>query len=155
MKEILASIFFKTQLTLIDFLIIGLGSFVFLYQIVKRTTTFSGRFYKKACADSMFLTRIEIQMGYISNLIELLPLLGIFGTVWGLRNALSLISTMEMPQIKDIATEIAPALSTTFFGLLFAILNLFLYNILQSYFTELIAWSRQKMEVENEKGEFS
>ena len=129
MKTILESVFFKTQLTLLDFLIIGLGTFLFIYQVLKRFLTFSGSFYRKAHADKLFLTMVEVKLHYISNLIELLPIMGILGTVWGLRNALVVIATKEIPGIKDIATEIAPALSTTFFGLLFAVLNLFFFQL--------------------------
>ena len=116
MKTILESVFFKTQLTLLDFLIIGLGAFLFLYQLLKRFLTFSGSFYRQARTDKLFLPMAEVKLNYIANLIELLPIMGILGTVWGLRNALVVIATKEVPGIKDIATEIAPALSTTFFG---------------------------------------
>lgn len=146
-KEFLELIF-SAKLHLLDFFIIGLGSFLLIYQILKRITTFAGSFYKKAQKDPLYLTRTEVKLGYMSNLIEILPIMGILGTVWALKNALGQIAATEMPTIKDIATEIAPALSTTFYGLLFAVTNLIFFNFLQAYFTELIAWCKDALEKE-------
>ena len=150
-RNFLQSIFFKTQLTFLDFVIIGLGIFIALYQILKRIMTFSKLFYRKAQKDRLFLKRTEVKLNYIGSLIELLPILGILGTVWGLRNALVVIANTQNPTIKHIATEIAPALSTTFFGLLFAAINLVLFNYLQAYFSELIYWCKQNISVENQQ----
>jgi hypothetical protein len=135
--------FFRSRLTLIDFLIIGLGVFLIFYQIGKRLTAGSKRFCQRAEQDPLYVARVEVTLNYISALIELLPVLGLLGTVWGLMNALSVIASKEMPTIKDIATYIAPALSTTFFGLIFAVFNLLIFDFLQAYFSELIAWYRQ------------
>lgn len=135
--------FFQNKLTLLDFLIIGLGTFLAFYQLSKRFFTTQKRFLQKAGTDSLYLVRLEFQITYITNLIELLPIMGILGTVWGLMSALSLISFIDMPTVKDIATHIAPALTTTFFGLLFAVINLFFANFLQNYFSEMIACYRQ------------
>lgn len=136
--------FFRTRLTLIDFMIIGLGLFLIVYQIGKRLTTSSSRFYKCAQQDELYVTRVEVTLNYTSALIELLPILGLLGTVWGLMNALSVIASKDMPTVKDIATYIAPAISTTFFGLAFAVVNLLIFDFLQAYFSELIAWYRQQ-----------
>lgn len=132
--------FFQNRLTLLDFIIIGLGCFILLYQSWKRFTTFSKSFYKKAQQDPLFITREQLKIRYISSLIEMLPMMGIMGTVWGLMGALYVISSQDMPTVKDIATHIAPALSTTLFGLFFAVVNLFMFNFLQTYYLELIAW---------------
>ncbi|WP_372366571.1 MotA/TolQ/ExbB proton channel family protein [Candidatus Uabimicrobium sp. HlEnr_7] len=132
--------FFQNRLTLLDFIIIGLGCFILLYQTWKRFTTFSNSFYKKAQNDPLFITREQLKIRYISSLIEMLPMMGIMGTVWGLMGALYVISSQDMPTVKDIATHIAPALSTTLFGLFFAVLNLFMFNFLSTYYLELIAW---------------
>lgn len=135
--------FFKDKLTLIDFFIIGLGTFLIFYQLWKRFTTNSNRFCQKARQDSLYLIRVEVTLNYLATMIEFLPLLGLLGTVWGLMNGLAIIATKEMPTIKDLAIYIAPAISTTFWGLLFALFNLFLFNFLQAYFAELIAYCRQ------------
>ncbi len=132
--------FFKFRLTLLDFLIIGMGSLLFVYQLLKRIFTFGRSFYRKAEANPLFITREKLKLQYISSLIEMLPMIGIMGTVWGIMNALHIISDQDMPTVKDIATHIAPALSTTFFGLFFAVFNLFVYNFLHTYYSELIAW---------------
>lgn len=132
--------FFQNRLTLLDFIIIGLGCFILLYQCWKRFTTFSKSFYKKAKKDPLFITREQLKIRYISSLIEMLPMIGIMGTVWGLMGALYVISSQDMPTVKDIATHIAPALSTTLFGLFFAVINLFMFNFLHTYYLELIAW---------------
>lgn len=151
-KNALQEIFFKSQLTFLDFMIIGLGSFLLVYQILKRITTFSSSFYRKAQKDSLHLHKTQVKMNYLSSLIELLPILGLLGTVWGLRNALVVIADFPNPGIKQIAIEIAPALSTTFFGLMFAVLNLVIFNYLHAYFSELIEWCRQNLEEnKNEK----
>lgn len=143
--------FFQNRLTLLDFLIIGLGCFVLLYQCWKRFTTFSKSFYRKAENDQLFIVREELKINYISSIIEILPMMGIMGTVWGLMGALYVISAQEMPTIKDIATHIAPALSTTLFGLFFAVINLFMFNFLQTYYAELIAWCRLNQNLEDTK----
>lgn len=144
-KTLVQEIFFKSQLTFMDFLIIGLGTSILVYQIYKRLTTWSGRFCKKAKKDPLLLSRTTVNMSYLASMIELLPILGLLGTVWGLRNALVVISNVPSPTIKQIATEIAPALSTTFFGLMYASLNLAIYNYLHAYFTELMDWCRQNI----------
>lgn len=135
--------FFQERLSFIDFLIIVLGTFLLLWQIWKRLTTFSGRFYRKAKENPLFLVQAQLKLDYLSNLIEVLPMLGLFGTVWGLMLALVVLSNNDAATIKDIATQIAPAISTTFFGLFFAITNMILYNNLHTYYAELIAWCRQ------------
>ncbi|NUM34407.1 MAG: MotA/TolQ/ExbB proton channel family protein [Candidatus Brocadiae bacterium] len=151
-KDFLHNLFFKDQLTFLDFLIIGFGIALLVYQILKRITTFSKSFYRKAQKDRLHLHRTEVKMNYLSSLIELLPILGLLGTVWGLKNALSVIALVPNPTIKQIATEIAPALSTTFWGLLFAILNLVIFHYLHAYFSELIEWCKQNLEEnKNEK----
>lgn len=141
--------FFQERLSFIDFLIIGLGIFLLIWQVWKRFTTFSGRFYRHAQEKPLFLLQTELKLEYLSNLIELLPMLGLFGTVWGLMLALVTISNNPSATIKDIATQIAPAISTTFFGLFFAITNTVLYNNLHAYYSELIAWSRHQLQNTN------
>ena len=84
-KDFLENIFFKTKLTFLDFLIIGIGIFLIFYQSAKKLTTFSKFFYRKAKKDPLYLKRVEVKLDYISNLIELLPILGILGTVLGFK----------------------------------------------------------------------
>jgi len=65
------------------------------------------------------------------TLVVLLPLLGIFGTVWGLIDTISYLGSADlsdpsaMPAILD---RFATALNTTFWGVLGAVINIALYE---------------------------
>ena len=64
-------------------------------------------------------------------LIQVLPLSGVLGTVWGLINTLSFMGTqangkMDMPKVVE---RFAVALNTTLWGVLFACLTLVLYQV--------------------------
>lgn len=59
------------------------------------------------------------------------PLLGLFGTVWGLIHAFLRINETQMADIATIAPGIAEALMTTLAGLLVAIPALVMFNGLQ------------------------
>ena len=151
LRNILQEIIGKSKLTFLDFLIVGLGIALIGYQFFNRLCTFSTRhFRKKARKNPIFIIRTEVRLNYLSNLIELLPMLGLLGTVWGLRNALSVIANYPNPTIGQIAIELAPALSTTFFGLLFAVLNLTIYNYLDAFYSELCNSCRLELELNNE-----
>ncbi len=131
-------LFFKSHITVIDMAVIMLGCLLVVIQLFMRLTTSGKAFFKRADRNLLNIHRTEIQLTIISTLIELLPYLGILGTVWGLMNGLYVIQGHADPTIKMIAAKLAPALSSTFLGLLFAIINLFIYNFLAAYFQELI-----------------
>lgn len=59
------------------------------------------------------------------------PLLGLFGTVWGLVHAFMRISEKQVADITTVAPGIAEALMTTLAGLLVAIPALIMFNYLQ------------------------
>lgn len=135
--------FFASNFTIIDFTIVGIGLFLIFYQCYLfwipgkflRTSIFAHslrveRDYRKK--------RLELELRIVSSLIELLPVLGIMGTVWGIMSALNYIRTVDTPTINIIAQRLAPALSTTFFGLVFAATNLVLFNFLAPYFEETL-----------------
>lgn len=61
------------------------------------------------------------------------PLIGLFGTVWGLVHALVSISQQQTADIATIAPGMAEALITTLAGLVVAIPALTLYHYLQSH----------------------
>ena len=68
-------------------------------------------------------------------LIPVLPLSGIFGTVWGLIETLSFMGTqakgeMDMPVV---VSKFSLALNTTFWGVLFAVVTLLLYQTALSH----------------------
>ncbi len=62
--------------------------------------------------------------------IEVSPLLGLFGTIWGLVHSFIRISERQSADIVTVAPGIAEALITTLAGLLVAIPALVLYHIL-------------------------
>lgn len=67
---------------------------------------------------------------------SLSPLLGLFGTVWGLVHAFVNISQKQTADIVTVAPGIAEALITTLVGLIVAIPALAAYHYLQSHVSE-------------------
>ncbi len=67
-------------------------------------------------------------------ILELFPLLGILGTVWGLSNALLAMSNTTGPgmQVGVVAKQFGGALSTTFLGLLSVALTLVIGALLSN-----------------------
>lgn len=57
---------------------------------------------------------------------ELLPLLGILGTVLALLLTLNNLGTVSTFDVRQVTRDFAPALSTTVSGLVFAIINMLL-----------------------------
>lgn len=77
---------------------------------------------------------IEQEKSYLSVLSTsagVAPLLGLFGTVWGLIHAFMRISEKQVADITTVAPGIAEALLTTLAGLLVAIPALVMFNYLQ------------------------
>lgn len=76
------------------------------------------------------------------------PLLGLFGTVWGLVHAFMRISEKQIADIVTVAPGIAEALITTLAGLLVAIPALLMFNYLQVQvrtFEQLLIMLSQKV----------
>jgi biopolymer transport protein TolQ len=67
---------------------------------------------------------------YLSACAAIAPLLGLFGTVWGLINAFMGISHQHSADIAAVAPGIAQALVTTIAGLMVAIPALFFFYYL-------------------------
>jgi biopolymer transport protein TolQ len=63
---------------------------------------------------------------------EVAPLLGLFGTVWGLVHSFMRISQQQSADIVTVAPGISEALITTWMGLLVAIPALIMFNIVLS-----------------------
>lgn len=83
--------------------------------------------------------RIDEAVAYEESLLPILstnaavaPLIGLFGTVWGLIHAFIAIAAQRTADIAAVAPGIAEALITTLAGLLVAIPALALYAYLQS-----------------------
>lgn len=90
------------------------------------------------------LQRAEQLMAYnesaaatLSTTASVAPLLGLFGTVWGLVHAFMNIAATQSADITAVAPGIAEALITTIAGLLVAIPALVMYNVTVSMHTRL------------------
>jgi len=78
---------------------------------------------------------MHVQESYLSVLFvsaSIAPLLGLFGTVWGLVHSFMRISIKQSADIATVAPGIAEALITTLAGLIAAIPALILYHVLMS-----------------------
>lgn len=73
----------------------------------------------------------EAYMYVLSTSAAVAPLLGLFGTVWGLVHAFIGISERQSADITTVAPGIAEALITTLAGLIVAIPALIMFNYLQ------------------------
>lgn len=69
-------------------------------------------------------------LSIFTSAIEVSPLLGLFGTIWGLVHSFIRISERQSADIVTVAPGIAEALITTLAGLLVAIPALVLYHVL-------------------------
>lgn len=76
------------------------------------------------------ITKEESYLSVLSTSAAVSPLLGLFGTVWGLIHAFISISERQSADIATIAPGIAEALITTLFGLMVAIPALVMFNYL-------------------------
>lgn len=74
----------------------------------------------------------EQQIPFLKTCAEAGPLLGLFGTIWGLIHAFVKISQEQNADIVTVAPGIAEALITTLVGLIVAIPALILYNMVQA-----------------------
>ena len=72
----------------------------------------------------------ESYLPLLSTSAAVAPLLGLFGTVWGLVHAFIRISEKQSADITVVAPGIAEALITTLAGLVVAIPALVMYNYL-------------------------
>lgn len=72
----------------------------------------------------------ESYIALLSTSAAVAPLLGLFGTVWGLVHSFIRISEKQMADITTVAPGIAEALVTTLAGLIVAIPALVMYNYL-------------------------
>ncbi|HEV2916905.1 MAG TPA: MotA/TolQ/ExbB proton channel family protein [Candidatus Babeliales bacterium] len=75
----------------------------------------------------------ESYVSWLSTSAAVAPLLGLFGTIWGLVHAFMSISELQTADIATVAPGIAEALITTLAGLMLAIPALVMFNIVQRY----------------------
>lgn len=77
------------------------------------------------------MTEEESYVSFLSTSAVVSPLLGLFGTIWGLIHSFVRISELQAADITTVAPGIAEALITTLAGLLVAIPALAMFNIVQ------------------------
>lgn len=78
-----------------------------------------------------FVEKERAGLAFLSTAAGVSPLLGLFGTVWGLVHAFIRISQQQSADIATVAPGIAEALITTLAGLMVAIPALVMFNYVQ------------------------
>jgi len=87
--------------------------------------------------------KMEHRLSHLALIGNISPMLGLFGTVYGMMNAFSLIASGSMSTeptelMKMLAMEISTALVTTFVGLAIAIPAIAVFNILRNRMSRLV-----------------
>lgn len=75
---------------------------------------------------------LDTRMGFLASTASVAPLVGLFGTVWGIINSFNAIAATQSNSLAAIAPGIAEALFTTAFGLIAAIPAVVGYNKISS-----------------------
>ena len=89
---------------------------------------------EKAMAVSMDkeLDELDTRLGFLATTGSIAPLVGLFGTVWGIINSFNAIAISQSNSLAAMAPGIAEALFTTAFGLIAAIPAVVAYNIIST-----------------------
>lgn len=95
------------------------------------------------------ISRLEDRIDFLSMVGSTAPLVGLFGTIWGIMSSFSAIGASQSTTLGIIAPGIATALSTTALGLIVAIPAVIGYNKITA---EL---ARYTMKLESFAGEFT
>ena len=75
---------------------------------------------------------LDTRMGFLASIGSVAPLVGLFGTVWGIINSFNAIAATQSNSLSAMAPGIAEALFTTAFGLIAAIPAVVAYNKISS-----------------------
>ena len=75
-------------------------------------------------------TRMESWLGFLATVGSIAPFVGLFGTVWGIKNSFEEIAVAQSTDLSVVAPGIAEALLATALGLLAAIPAVVAYNAL-------------------------
>ena len=75
---------------------------------------------------------LDTRMGFLASTGSVAPLVGLFGTVWGIINSFNAIAATQSNSLSAMAPGIAEALFTTAFGLIAAIPAVVAYNKISS-----------------------
>lgn len=94
------------------------------------------------------LDELDHRMGFLASTGSVAPLVGLFGTVWGIINSFNAIALTQSNSLSAMAPGIAEALFTTAFGLIAAIPAVVAYNMITS---EIDRYAKR---LENFSGEF-
>jgi biopolymer transport protein TolQ len=78
------------------------------------------------------LNTLETRLGFLASTGSVAPLVGLFGTVWGIINSFTAIAATQSNSLSAMAPGIAEALFTTAFGLIAAIPAVVAYNKISS-----------------------
>jgi biopolymer transport protein TolQ len=95
------------------------------------------------------ITKLEERTAFLSMVGSISPLLGLFGTIWGIMDSFAAIGTSQNTTLAVIAPGVATALSTTALGLIAAIPAVIGYN---KIYSEI---SRYEMKLDGFAGEFT
>ena len=93
--------------------------------------------------------KLEDRIDFLSMIGSIAPLVGLFGTIWGIMSSFSAIGSSQSTTLGVIAPGIATALSTTALGLIVAIPAVIGYNKISTDLTKYI------MKLESFAGEFT
>jgi hypothetical protein len=100
-----------------DWLILGLGSALFLVQSVLARQALTWRVHD-------FNTRPDKWLGHLSQAAEWFPLLGLLGTVAAILQTFGSLTPGTTPTPQDIIRKYAPAITATGSGLFMALMNI-------------------------------
>lgn len=78
------------------------------------------------------LDDLDKRLGFLASTGSVAPLVGLFGTVWGIINSFNAIALTQSNSLSAMAPGIAEALFTTAFGLIAAIPAVVAYNMITS-----------------------
>ena len=95
------------------------------------------------------LDGLDTHLGFLATTGSVAPLIGLFGTVWGIINSFNAIAVTQSNSLSAMAPGIAEALFTTAFGLIAAIPAVVAYNAITT------AIDRYAKKLENFMAEFS
>lgn len=89
---------------------------------------------ESTCSHTLDESILKVNQGtmWLASITSLAPLLGLFGTVWGVMLAFQGMASSGHADIAELAPGISSALLTTVVGLVVAIPSTLFYNMLQS-----------------------
>jgi biopolymer transport protein ExbB/TolQ len=107
-----------------------IGEFIDLDNMIVKL----GQRIEKAMMVSMDkeLDELDNNLGFLASTGSVAPLIGLFGTVWGIIDCFNAIAVTQSNSLTSIAPGIAEALFTTAFGLIAAIPAVVAYNKISS-----------------------